>query len=65
MNIEEILTRADVTQSVYYSDLYKENIRETISRSDSPLTRKEALCIRGMLTTSGETRRIIFTPKPQ
>lgn len=65
MNVEEVLSRADVVQKEYFNCKYKEPVREIISRSDEPITRKEAFIIRGMLRNSGEEKRIIFTPEPQ
>lgn len=65
MDVEEVLTRADVVQKEYFSQAYKEPVREIISRSDKPITRKESLIIREMLLHQGESKRIIFTPDPK
>lgn len=66
MDIEEILTKADVHS---HTDFYDTNgglvTTRISSKSDKPLTKKEAFVIERMKRNAGIKERIVFLPTPQ
>ena len=66
MNVEEILTRADV-KIFTDKDPLNNNRRTTwvVSNSTKPLTREEAKIIEKMKRNHGDREKIVFIPPPK
>lgn len=66
MNVEEVLSRADVYIHTGIDD-NNGGVLTTwvVSRSDKPLTKDETIIIERMKRNSGSKERIVFLPTPQ